>query len=155
MDSFDSRFYIRSALQRNLFWYYNPKTLRIEISEEYKTKFTIRRTTPLPFECHLQDDILIGEDDINIFVATPEWEGDRVLDIMIARNANKLLVPASVLSLNSGGSDEETLRVVEAGVFKFRMFDRGFGVMDSRSWDGKKVFASNRMNGGERWEFVQ
>ncbi|KAJ3565572.1 hypothetical protein NP233_g7546 [Leucocoprinus birnbaumii] len=150
------RFYIRSAIQRNLYWYYNADTNSVEISGAYKTKFTIQRTTPLPFDCRPEDDILINEDDIYIFVTTPEWEREKVPDRMIIRSPSMHLKAVdTALNLDDSGSDDGKAKEAEAGIFRFNMFDRGFGVSDVRSWDGKRVFAGTRLNGGERWEFVQ
>jgi hypothetical protein len=136
-------YYIRSAIEPNLFWVYDLVNRCIITSSVYRTKFTIRRKTPLPFECRPEDDILIDEDDINIFIATPGWENRHEPNIMIVKTARNTLV----------GTNEAS--VVEAGTFKFGMFDRGFGVLTDKSWDGKEVFACARVNGGERWEFVQ
>jgi hypothetical protein len=149
-------------MRPNLFWYLNPDKQTTEISSQFQTKFIIRRKTPLPFLCRPEDDILIGEDDINIFVASPDWEVSAAPDIMIAKDSRRSLVAVWTLGLSlnnvssalEGGKDE-VARVVEAGVFKFKMFDGGFGVMDSRSWDGKLVYASTNPGGGERWEFAK
>ncbi|KAF9444862.1 hypothetical protein P691DRAFT_304842 [Macrolepiota fuliginosa MF-IS2] len=61
-------FYIRSATRPNLFWHLYQKRLGLTLSSTHQTRFIVRRTTPLPFSCRPEEDILIGKDDINIFL---------------------------------------------------------------------------------------
>lgn len=141
-----ARYYIRSAVRPTLFWFYHPNSKTITVSSQQQTKFIIRRVTPLPFDCPLEEDIFIGKDDINIFVHPYEWQEDTVGE-MIVRNPQRGLLGASSL-------DVEAVRV-EAGVFKFQMFDKGFSVWSAFSWEGCQVCVSSKRDGGERWEFVQ
>lgn len=148
-------FYIRSVIQPDLFWCYLPSTKTVIISNVLKTKFLICRKEPLPFNCPPEEDILISEDDINIYVPTPEWDESGSPDEMIVKGPCNKLVAASTLSADNSG-DTRPEQVMEAGVFKFGMFDGGFGAWEGNSsLANRVVFASSRVNGGERWEFVR
>lgn len=127
-----------------MFWYFDPTFGRcIKLSSSRQTKFAIRRATPLPFECHPGEDILIGRDDINIFVYLAKGETGRE-ERMIVKDPQGRLVSAPVQSQE------------ELGTFKFRMFDGGFGVLDNESsWEGMRIDVSSSLEEGERWEFVR
>ncbi|KAF9446169.1 hypothetical protein P691DRAFT_777063 [Macrolepiota fuliginosa MF-IS2] len=138
-------FYIRSAMRPNLFWHLYQKRLGLTLSSTHQTRFIVRRTTPLPFSCRPEEDILIGKDDINIFLfPTEDQEGE--MGEMIVRGPRNELVPVSWVNLPRP----------DAGVFKFSLFDRGFGV---RAMEGPMsygpVYVTQRPDAGERWEFIE
>ncbi|KAF9446166.1 hypothetical protein P691DRAFT_804659, partial [Macrolepiota fuliginosa MF-IS2] len=133
-------FYIRSVAQPNLFWssisYGNG--IRIGVRSQ-PTRFIIRRTTPLPFNCHPGEDILTGKDYVNIFLF-PHDDAEGEVGEMVVKDHDRILVAAKMVT-------KEHLAQVGVGEFRFCLFERGFGV------DGW-VRATSRANGGERWEFV-
>lgn len=159
------RFYIRSAVRPNWFWYYHPTRKRVVISSTNQTKFIIRRRNPLPFDCYPDEDILIWKDDINIFVSPYLISAEATSDVgeMIVKGPSNRLIAASIMpnpQTSDTSNDADALDVArnKAGTFKFEMFDGGFGIGDGPiTWENGWVCASSRVGGGdlERWEFVQ
>ncbi|KXN81194.1 Lariat debranching enzyme [Leucoagaricus sp. SymC.cos] len=114
LDNFNGQsYYIRSTIRPNLFWYYNPDKKAVEVSSQLHTKFLVRRAVPLSFECRPEDDLLIDEDDINIYVMPPEWKDDSDgQEVMIVKDSQKLLVAATRLGesrVEGGDGGNETL----------------------------------------------
>lgn len=117
----------------------------VTLSSTHQTRFVIRRATPLPFQCRPEEDILIGSDDINIFLSVTgneqEYSGQ-----MIVRGYCSELFPESWVP---GVSAEDR-------VFKFSRFSGGFVAYPSvgAMLYGPIHVTSEQMN-GERWEFVE
>ncbi|KXN81283.1 hypothetical protein AN958_05331 [Leucoagaricus sp. SymC.cos] len=144
-------FFIRSAIRPQIYWFYNPTSDRIELSSTQQTKFRIERKIPLPFDCPKKEDILIGSDDVHIYIVPDA--GDSVREESLRRS---MVVRYRYTKKNLTIAVPSVVNV-EDGTFKFGLFDGGFGGQYSADYvHGKAgfVYLASRPDGGERWEFV-
>lgn len=76
---------------------------------------------------------------------------------MIAKSPGRALTMASLITRAFGQRQEDfDAAQAAARVFKFGMFDKGFGIQRyGTSWENGYVCVSRSSGGGDRWEFVQ
>ncbi|KAJ3562265.1 hypothetical protein NP233_g9682 [Leucocoprinus birnbaumii] len=142
-------YFIRSTIRNNLYWFWNQKSNRIELSSTHQTKFLIKRKTPLPFGCLTHQDILIGTDAVHLFPVQDDVDESRFR--MITR-IGRLGEAKKILFVETQRAES-----YKNGAFWFRLFDGGFGVQYSSEASGGRVgfvHVATRSDGGERWEFV-
>ncbi|KAJ3555245.1 hypothetical protein NP233_g12254 [Leucocoprinus birnbaumii] len=114
------RYFIKSTVKPYLYWYWNTKSNRIELSSASQTKFILKRRSPLPYDCLPSEDILIKSDEIQMLPLQDNADENRLSMVtrfgQTKRNLSVDTVPVSVDSYSR-------LRT-----FVFGLFDGGFGV---------------------------
>ena len=116
------RFFIRSTLQRDQYWFYDGQ--RIVFSRDYRTRFTIALVSSSQTDPQgSKGQVMIGTDLVSISVS----------------NCNGLvnIQPDLSLSLSQGA---------EPLVIPFSQFDGGFEIGHGG------VLLSNQQGAGDRWE---
>ncbi|KAF9444859.1 hypothetical protein P691DRAFT_735879 [Macrolepiota fuliginosa MF-IS2] len=132
------KFFVRSTIHPDCYWYYNPNRARIEVSRTHQTKFTIQRKEQLPSAHRPNEDILIGDDDV---VVSFEFNGDQEQTQITSLTFNQW---GGTLMRGSNGSS-----------FKFEFFEGGFCATYPKNGDnGGPVYVASGPGNGERWEFV-